>query len=44
MPAILTSGSTPGTKAASAGLHQHQRGLKVLDFGDNPHGHAQSVE
>ena len=29
---------------AGTGLHQHQRGLKVLDFGDNPNVHMQRVE
>ena len=29
---------------ASAGLHQHQCGVKVLDFGDGPHIHMQRVE
>jgi hypothetical protein len=29
---------------ASAGLHQHQCGVKVLDSGDGPHIHMQRVE
>jgi hypothetical protein len=29
---------------ARTGLDHHQRGLKVLNFGHNPHGHMQRVE
>jgi hypothetical protein len=44
MPSILTRDSASGTRAASAGLYQHQRRLIVPDFGDNPHAHVQRIE
>ncbi len=45
MPSMLIFASAPGTKAMPhTGLHKHQLGLKMLDFGDDPYSHTQHIK